>query len=77
MYERIKILREENDFTQKQIADILDCSQTGYGKYELGKRDIPSFMLIKLAKHYQTSIDYLLNMTDEIKPYPTAKKIKE
>ncbi|GKX28299.1 transcriptional regulator [Vallitalea longa] len=69
MYDRIKSLREDNDFTQKEIAKILNCSQTGYGKYELGQRDIPTHILIKLALHYKTSIDYILGLTDVKKPY--------
>lgn len=76
MYDRIKNLREDNDYTQKQIAEILNCTQTGYGKYELGQRDIPTHILIKLAIHYGTSIDYLLGITDEKTPYPRSKHIR-
>lgn len=73
MYTRIRNLREDRDLTQKQIGTMLDMSQTGYNQYEIGKNDIPTKILIKLAKFYGTSVDYLLGLTDEIKPYPEAK----
>lgn len=69
MYERIRILRKNNKLTQKQIGQILNMSQTGYNQYETGKNDIPTNVLIKLSEFYNTSVDYLLNITDEIKPY--------
>lgn len=69
MYERIKNLREDKDLTQKQIGIILNMSQTGYNQYEIGKNDIPTRVLIELAKFYNTSTDYILGLTDEIKPY--------
>ncbi len=64
MYRRIKDLREDNDLKQKDVADYLNCSQVCYSNYELGKRDIPTDVLIKLAKFYNTSIDYILELTD-------------
>ena len=73
MYSRIRNLREDRDMTQKQIGDILNMSQTGYNQYEIGKNDIPTRVLIKLAKYYNTSIDYLLELTDDPKPYPRKK----
>lgn len=73
MYSRIRNLREDKDMTQKQIGDMLNMSQTGYSQYEIGKNDIPTKILIQLAKFYNTSIDYLLGLTDEIKPYPRKK----
>ena len=73
MYSRIRDLREDKDMTQKQIGDMLNMSQTGYNQYEIGKNDIPTKILIKLAKYYNTSVDYLLDLTDEIKPYPRKK----
>ena len=75
MYNRIRALREDHDLTQKQIAEILHMSQTGYSQYEIGKNDIPTKILIELSNYYNTSVDYLLNITDEIKPYP--KKFKK
>lgn len=70
MYNRIRELREDNDLTQTQIAKILNMSQTGYSQYEIGKNDIPTRVLIKLSEYYNTSVDYLLGITNEIKPYP-------
>ena len=65
MYRRIRDLREDRDLTQKQVAQILGMSQTGYSKYETGENDIPTAVLIKLADLYKTSIDYLLGRTDK------------
>ena len=73
MYNRIRNLREDKDLTQKQIGEVLNMSQTGYNQYEIGKNDIPTKILIKLAEFYNTSIDYILELTDEIKPYPRKK----
>lgn len=70
MYNRIRELREDHDLTQTQIAKILNMSQTGYSQYEIGKNDIPTKILITLSKYYNTSVDYILGITDEIKPYP-------
>ena len=64
MYERIRSLREDRDLTQKQIAQMLGMSQTGYSKYETGENDIPTAILIKLANFYGTSTDYLLGRTN-------------
>ena len=65
MYKRLRDLREDRDMTQKQVAEILGMSQTGYSKYETGENDIPTQILIKLSKLYGTTIDYLLNQTDQ------------
>jgi transcriptional regulator with XRE-family HTH domain len=73
MYQRIRDLREDNDLTQTQIANILNMSQTGYSQYEIGKNDIPTKILISLSNFYGTSVDYLLGLTDEIKPYKRSK----
>ena len=54
---------------QTQIARLLDMSQTGYSKYETGENDIPTAILIKLARFYNTSIDYLLGETDNPERY--------
>lgn len=69
MYKRIRDLREDKDLSQKEIAKILNMSQTGYSKYEVGTNDVPTKILIQLAKFYNTSVDYILGLTDEIKPY--------
>ncbi len=68
-YERIRDFREDKDMTQTQIAKMLGMSQTGYSKYETGENDIPTAILIKLARFYKTSIDYLLGETDNPKRY--------
>ena len=73
MYERIRHLREDKDLTQKQVGQLLNMSQTGYNQYKIGKNDIPTTVLIKLANFYNTSTDYLLGLTNEIKPYPRIK----
>lgn len=65
MYKRIRDLREDRDLTQKQVAQMLGMSQTGYSKYETGENDIPTAVLIKLADFYNTSTDYLLGRTDK------------
>ncbi|MBQ3194957.1 MAG: helix-turn-helix transcriptional regulator [Clostridia bacterium] len=64
MYKRIRDLREDRDLSQVQISKVLGMSQTGYSKYETGENDIPTAVLIKLARFYGTSIDYLLGETD-------------
>ena len=66
---RLKDLREDRDLLQKDIAKVLNMSQTGYSKYEVGTNDIPTKILIQLAKFYNTSVDYILGLTDETKPY--------
>lgn len=65
MYSRIRDLREDRDLTQKQVAQMLGMSQTGYSKYETGENDIPTAVLLKLADFYQTTTDYLLGRTDK------------
>lgn len=64
MYERIKDLREDADLTQKDVANILHCSQQAYSYYELGLRDIPSNALIELSNYYNVSVDYILGITN-------------
>ena len=66
IYRRIRDLREDQDLSQKQVAQMLGMSQTGYSKYETGENDIPTQVLIKLADFYGTSVDYLLGRTNEI-----------
>lgn len=73
MYQRIRDLREDRDLRQKDVAEQLQCSQVCYSYYEIGRRDIPTDVLIKLARFYNTSTDYLLGLTDVSKPYPPPK----
>ena len=67
MYQRIRDLREDHDLKQKQLAEILNCSQRVYSNYELGQRDIPTDILIKLSQFYDVSVDYLLGLTNNPK----------
>lgn len=69
MFIRIRNLREDNDLTQREIAEYLFCDQSLYSKYERGLRDVPVEIVIKLAKFYGTSTDYILGLTDCPKPY--------
>lgn len=73
VYKRIRDMREDRDLKQKDLAEYLKCTQVCYSNYEIGKRDIPTEVLIKLAHFYDTSTDYLLGMTDERIPYPKKK----
>ncbi|MBR4290167.1 MAG: helix-turn-helix transcriptional regulator [Oscillospiraceae bacterium] len=63
MYQKIRDLREDHDLKQREIAAYLNCSQRVYSNYELGQRDIPTDVLIRLADFYHVSIDYLLGQT--------------
>ena len=72
MYCRIRDLREDHDLLQKDVAAYLKCTQVCYSNYEMGKRDIPTDVLKALALFYDTSVDYLLGLTDEAKPYPRS-----
>ena len=67
MYRRIRDLREDADLTQRQMAEILNCSQQVYSNYELGQRDIPTSVLIELAKFHKVSTDYILGLSNEKK----------
>ena len=69
MFVRIRNLREDNDLTQKQVSEYLFCDQSLYSKYERGLREVPVNIIIKLAKLYKTSTDYILGLTDEKAPY--------
>lgn len=72
MYRRIRDLREDRDLSQRELAELLGMSQTGYSKYETGENDIPIQILVRLAGIYHTSTDYLLELTDD--PTPPKKK---
>ncbi len=73
-YRRIRDLREDHDMIQKQIAEYLDIDVRQYRRYEQGERDIPTTLLRRLARLYNTSTDYLLELTDDPRPY---KRITE
>lgn len=74
---RIREVREDKDLTQIQISQLLNCTQQTYSRYETGEITIDIYNLIKLAQFYNTSTDYLLGITDEIKPYPKSKRKEE
>ena len=65
LYQHIRDLREDADLSQAQMAKILNCSQQVYSNYELGQRDIPTAVLIELAKFHGTTTDYILGITDK------------
>ena len=67
VYKRIRDLREDRDLTQKDMAEALRCSQQVYSNYELGQRDIPTDILIKLSEFYNVSSDYILEISDNPK----------
>jgi len=66
---RLKDLREDADLSQRELAAYLNIKQNTYSQYENGQRQIPLEALIALARFYKTSVDYILGLTDEIKPY--------
>ena len=66
---RLKDLREDKDLLQKDVAKILNMSQTGYSKYEVGTNDIPTEVLIKLSYFYNVSVDYILGLTNKKERY--------
>lgn len=61
----IRDLREDNDLTQQQIANVLGTSQTMYARYERGENELPIHHLIKLCEFYNVSADYILSLTDK------------
>ncbi|NQX46113.1 helix-turn-helix transcriptional regulator [Paenibacillus tritici] len=74
MYTRIRNLREDKDLTQQQMAELLHITQATYSRYENGNLDVPSAVLITLAKFHNVSIDYILGQTDNAKRYPVRKE---
>ena len=67
IYKRIRDLREDRDLTQREMAEILHCSQQVYSNYELGQRDIPTEVLIRLSDFYLVSVDYILGISENPK----------
>lgn len=72
---RLRDMREDHDLSQSDIAAYLHVRQNTYSQYETGQRQIPIELLIRLAALYDTSTDYLLELTDEHKPYPRRKNL--
>ncbi len=68
-YPRLRDLREDRDLTQTQVADFLGMKQPQYCRYEKGLRDVPTDVLIRLARYYGTSTDYILGLTNNLSPY--------
>ncbi len=73
-YRRIKELREDNDLKQREVATQLNIARSTYCGYENELRQIPIEVLIDIARFYGVSVDYLLGLTDEAKPYPPARR---
>ena len=73
MLEHLRGLREDRDINQKAMAEMLNIHQTTYSNYELEKGNIPLSALRTLAEFFDTSVDYLIGLTDERKPYPRKK----
>ena len=74
MYPMLRAMREDHDWNQTELAQKLGMSQTGYSKYETGENDVPTAILIQLAEIYRTSVDYLLGLTDDPRPYPRKRQ---
>ncbi len=73
---RLRELREDRDIKQQDLADLLRCSQVCYSRYETGEREIPLRALVQRAAYYGTSVDYLLDLTDDPRPYSRKTKKK-
>lgn len=71
---RIRDLREDRDLKQKELAELLLCDQSLYSKYERGQRELPLRLAVQLAAFYSVSVDYLVGLTDERRPYPRRRK---
>ena len=72
-YNRIRDLRIDKDYSQTLVAQHLSIAQNTLSQYELGERNIPNEVLVKLALFYGTSVDYLLGLTDTLTPYPRKR----
>ncbi len=66
---RLKSIREDRDIKQQEIANYLNVKQNTYSQYENGQRQIPVDILIKLSKYFDVSVDYILEITDDPRPY--------
>jgi transcriptional regulator with XRE-family HTH domain len=71
---RLRDIREDQDLTQRQIAEYLMCDQSLYSKYEREEREIPLRLLTMLARYYHVSLDYLAGLTNEKTPYPRKRE---
>ena len=73
-YGRIRDLRTDRGFTQREIAEKLNVKQNTYCQYETGVLTYPLDLVVRLAEFYQVSVDYLVGLTDDVKPYPRRKR---
>ena len=73
MLEHLRALREDRDMSQKDMSQLLNIHQTTYSDYELGRLNVPISALIQLALFFNTSVDYLLGLTDVQEPYPRKR----
>ncbi len=71
---RLRALREDQDLTQKAVADYLHIRQNTYSQYETGQRQLPLELLVALALYYHTSTDYILELTDQRESYPQKRR---
>lgn len=71
---RLRALREDQDLTQKAVADYLHIRQNTYSQYDNGQRQLPLELLVALALYYHTSTDYILELTDQREPYPQKRR---
>ena len=71
---RLRALREDQDLTQKAVADYLHIRQNTYSQYETCQRQLPLELLVALALYYHTSTDYILELTDQREPYPQKRR---
>lgn len=67
MFERLKLLRNDKDLDQKDLADFLGVVQQTYSRYESGEISITAEAIVKLSKFYGVSTDYLLGLTNNPK----------
>ncbi len=72
-YGRIRDLRTDRGFTQRQIAEFLNVKQNTYSQYEVGVLNYPLDVVVRLAQFYDVSVDYLVGLTDVKTPYPRKK----
>ena len=72
MLDHLRTLREDRDLSQADLARVLHIHQTTYSDYELGNLNIPIPVLKELALYFDTSVDYLLGLTNHPEPYPRA-----
>lgn len=71
---RLRELREDRDIPQKAVAAFLNVRQSTYSQYESGQRQIPIVLLVRLSEYYNTSVDFILGLTDELLPYPRGNR---